>query len=404
MHLLINALAASAGGGLTYVRNVAPQLAARDGLQTSILLRPALRRELGDYRNVTYIEREPPGGAGRRFWYEQSMLPGLIRRIGADVLLSAGNFALRRSPVPQILLSGNSLYTSGDFLRDLGERRDYMLWLDTKIKGVFARRSVGWADVTVAPSASFADQLKRWARGHVISIHHGFDRGAFFSENIPLDAAIAAKLGPSDGALRLLLVSHYNYYRNFETLLRALPLLQPLPGGRKAKVVFTCTLRTEDNPGSFHAENAAALLEQLGIAADVVQLGAVPYRQLHHVYAACDLYVTPAYTETFAHHVVEAMASGLPVIAADIPIHREICGEAAMYFPRFSPEVLAAAVAEITASPERMRKMSSQGKQEALRFSWAQHVEQIVALAHAIRKQGAKQGDSPFLASKSPAG
>ena len=38
IHLFINALAASAGGGLTYIRNVLPRLAFRDDVRTTVLL------------------------------------------------------------------------------------------------------------------------------------------------------------------------------------------------------------------------------------------------------------------------------------------------------------------------------------------------------------------------------
>ena len=41
------------------------------------------------------------------------------------MLFSVGNFALRKSPVPQVLLSRNSLYTSIDFLRDVRRRGEY---------------------------------------------------------------------------------------------------------------------------------------------------------------------------------------------------------------------------------------------------------------------------------------
>jgi hypothetical protein len=51
--------------------------------------------------------------------------------------------------------------------------------------------------------------------------------------------------------------------------------------------------------------------------------------------------VTPAYAESFAHPLIESMSSGLPVVASDLPVHREICGDAAIYFPRFSPDALA---------------------------------------------------------------
>ena len=45
MHLFINSLAASAGGGLTYIRNVIPHLAGRSDLRVTVALSPSLRQE-----------------------------------------------------------------------------------------------------------------------------------------------------------------------------------------------------------------------------------------------------------------------------------------------------------------------------------------------------------------------
>ena len=70
------------------------------------------------------------------------------------MLLSAGNFAVWNSAVPQILLSRNALYTSTDFEDDLRRRGDYRVWLDTKIKGALAKASIQRADIAVAPSAA----------------------------------------------------------------------------------------------------------------------------------------------------------------------------------------------------------------------------------------------------------
>src|SRR5205807_8269463 len=102
MHLFINCLAASAGGGLTYVRNIIPQFSVRTDVRVTAALGAGLRSEFENFRNIEFLELEIP--ATTRFWYEQRSLPELIRRSGAGVLLSAGNFALRESPVPQILL------------------------------------------------------------------------------------------------------------------------------------------------------------------------------------------------------------------------------------------------------------------------------------------------------------
>ena len=381
MRLFINALAASAGGGLTYIRNVVPHLAARADVRATVLVSSQFRLELGDHPNINFIKSPPLDGTGRRFWYEQRELPGLLRRSGADVLLSTGNFALWNSPVPQILLSRNALYTSSDFHDDLRRRGDCRLWLDTQIKAAAARASIRTADITVAPSEAFARDLRAWTGCDVRAIHHGFDAAAFASDPSPLPADVRAKLDAASDGLRLLFVSHYNYYRNFETLIRALPLLRQSLAPRKVRLVLTCQLRSEANPGSYRADSAAELVRQLGVSENIVELGTVPYHLLHHVYRACDVYVTPAYAESFAHPLVEAMSMGLPIVASDIAVHREICGEAAQYFGRFSPRSCQEVINELAEKHNFERRGESLGLQRAMAFSWRTHVSDVLELA-----------------------
>lgn len=385
-HIFLNCLGASAGGGLTYLRNVLPALSARSEIRTTVAAAACFEQELGRLPNVNWVHLAADSGTALRFWHEQTRLPGLIRRSGAHVLISAGNFALWRSPVPQILLSGNSLYTSADFYRDLRARKDYRLWLDTRLKAIFAKQSVACADRTVAPSQAFADELGRWTGRQVLSIHHGFDHDRFCGNAAALPASTRQSLESAKDALRLLFVSHYNYYRNFETLLRALPLIQQRLGGQRVVLFLTCKLRSPENPGSFYAEPAAALVRELGIAEQVVELGSIPYDLLHHLYRACNVYVTPAYAETFAHPLVEAMASGLPVIAADLPVHREICGEAALYFERFSPGKLAESVLQLAASHDVRQGLVKRGQERARMFSWDKHVDELLAVARSLIK------------------
>src|SRR5579871_681852 len=212
MHLFVNSLAASAGGGLTYIRNVLPELSSRPDLRVTVLLNSGVREEFRSFTNVDFAEFDLP--VGRRFWYEQSELPKLIRNRRADVLLSTGNFALRKSPVPQILLSRNSIYTSSDFYRDLRSRREYRLWVHTRLRAFLAKRSIRWADITVAPSEAFAAELTHWSGARVIAIHHGFDNEAFTRDSGPLSPEVQGKLAGVSQSLKLLFVSHYNYYRN----------------------------------------------------------------------------------------------------------------------------------------------------------------------------------------------
>jgi len=381
IHLFINALAASAGGGVTYVRNVLPHFARCGRARVTVLLDARLAREFDAFPNINVLERESSSGAALRFFTEQRLVRAHVRASGADVLLSAGNFALFGSPVPQILLSRNSLYTSRDFYRDLRKRGDYRLWLDTEIKSLFARWSIQAADIVVAPSQAFAQELHSWTGKPVTAIHHGFDRDAFVHDSSPLPAAQAEEIATASDSFRLLFVSHYNYYRNFETLIRAITFIRRRLGLRKVVLFLTCNLAAGANPGAYRPETAAALVRELGVEENVIELGSVPYGLLHHVYRAADVYVSPAYAESFAHPLVEAMSSGVPVAASDLPVHREVCGEAGVYFGRFSPEQLAERVVEIANSQVLAARLSKAGIERSAAFSWKNHVESIVTLA-----------------------
>ena len=380
MHIFLNALGASTASGLTYLKNVLPHLAWHRDVRTTVALSSRLQPEFRRFGGIAFADIPDMPGTAQRFWFEQRHLPALVRKSRADVLISAGNFALHNSPVPQILLSGNSLYTSADFYRDLLARREYRMWLDTRAKALFAKKSVLWADSTVAPTRAFADELQHWTGKMVFAIHHGFDREIFFSDQSPLPVQIQRKLDAEKDDLKLLHVSHYNYFRNFETLLLAVPLLREKLAGRKVRLFLTCRLEEGQNPGSYRTSSARRLVRQLGIRDEVVELGTVPYRQLHQIYGACDIYVTAAYAETFSHTVVEARACGLKVVASDIPVHREVLGDGALYFSRFSPQELAERIVQATA----INSTQVFSATPIDRFSWRRHVEKILTLASGL--------------------
>jgi len=150
---------------------------------------------------------------------------------------------------------------------------------------------------------------------------------------------------------------------------------------RAVRLLLTCKLVSKDNPGTYQADKAAELVRQLRLTDEVVEFGALPYAALHNLYRSCNVYATPAYAETFAHPLVEAMASGLPVIASDLPVHREICGDAALYFPRFAQEILAQRIMQVSDSGEQCAAMCEMGISRSRYFSWDKHVEQLLLLA-----------------------
>lgn len=381
IRIFLNGLAANAGAGLTYLYNVVPCLLRHQDVRTILAVQPALRKEFEQLAGVEVISPPKALGATRRYLFEQFELRRLIRQSRADVLVSAGNFALRKSPIPQILLSGNSLYTSREFSRDLWRRHEYGMLAANVLRGVLAKKSVVWADRTIAPSSAFAEELSQWTGKPVCTIHHGFDRETFWGGAKQLPKDVQRKLDETAGCYRLLFVSHYNYYRNFETLLRALPLLARKLAPKKVRLVLTCNMESGKKAGGYDSTIAARLLRELGISESVVQLGPVPYDALYNVYRSCDLYVSAAYAETFAHPMLEAMASGLAIVAADRRVHREVCRDAALYFDTFDPESLAETVASVARSGETRSKLVAFGALRAQAFSWTRHVERLLNIA-----------------------
>jgi glycosyltransferase involved in cell wall biosynthesis len=181
----------------------------------------------------------------------------------------------------------------------------------------------------------------------------------------------------------LLFVSHYNYYRNFETLIRALSLLKRRIAPRTVKLFLTCELGSKGGAPSYRTETAATLIRNLGLENEIVELGPVAYHFLCQVYQSCDIYVTPAYAESFAHPLVEAMASGLSIVASDLAVHREICGRAAVYFPRFSPEALAERLYQTIEHPDAASRRA-EGLRRSQDFSWSSHVDKLLGLAREL--------------------
>jgi glycosyltransferase involved in cell wall biosynthesis len=82
------------------------------------------------------------------------------------------------------------------------------------------------------------------------------------------------------------------------------------------------------------------------------------------------------------------MAHGLPVVASDTPVNREVCGDAAVYFSPFSAEDLAQQVRALAQDPALMGKLGAVGRERAATlFRWDGHVQRILEWAGGAKEE-----------------
>lgn len=95
-----------------------------------------------------------------------------------------------------------------------------------------------------------------------------------------------------------------------------------------------------------------ALLSQISTychSGDLFLLNNVSLHELIDLYSNATASIVASYTEGFSYSGIESMRCNTPVIASDIPVHREVYGEHATYFDPYSQDQLAEALEKISA-------------------------------------------------------
>ena len=177
----------------------------------------------------------------------------------------------------------------------------------------------------------------------------------------------------------VLFVSSLWPYKNCDGLLRAfatadLPDHRLVVVGPGRDVAYVAELR--------------ALADSLGIAERVDWVGGVPLEETVHFYRAASVFAYPSFNETFGLPILEAMATGCPVVTAARSAMPETAGGAALLADPGAPDSIAAALEE-ACGPEAtlLRKL---GLERAQDFTWDRTAERTLEVyrhVHARRRE-----------------
>jgi len=105
-----------------------------------------------------------------------------------------------------------------------------------------------------------------------------------------------------------------------------------------------------------------------------------PRVDVERFYKAADLFVLPSLYEAFSLVLLEAAASGLPIITTAVHGVDELnAGRGVLVVDR-TAEAVAKAISDLRADPKRMTRLSQAGRAQALSYTWASSVESILRI------------------------
>jgi glycosyltransferase involved in cell wall biosynthesis len=379
MRVLISAVAAKSGGAATYIANLARELS--DSGDRYIFLVPTGTRDriTVNRSDIEFIETDIAFHSGwKRFFWDQMWLRLLVRRYRADLLISTSDYGMFFTSRPQLLLVRNALFFSSEYRRRILTKKRLLARFDYWLRQFLVRTSVRMADKVVTTTAAMMESVAR-------DLPLVREKGTVNPFGAPLEKfqAVSGKLRNTsvdkNDSLRVLYVSEYADYKNVRVLLKALKELRRNWSGRLSATITM-------DPETFYQFDSVTQQEdhQLSTDSEVAECvrftGGVDYEKIHALYRDADVFAFPSMVESFGHPLVEAMACGVPVVASDIAVHREVCGDAALYFEPSDHHALAARLRQLAESPDLRMQLRERGLEKVQSMlSWSGHVRRLEA-------------------------
>ena len=375
MHIIVNAISANTGGIVTYTTNLIDYL-ARAKVSATIYVPPGFNATANTDSTVKVVPvTKRFWGPVHRFFWEQISWRRVVKKSGADVLFSSANYGVLFPPIPQVLLVQGEIYLNPlyreNVLPKLSRperlsaylRRHLMLWSARR-----SRSTIFPSQVALDAAADYDKQLVETASVNYLGVNPRFEGHK------------KRRQWQADKTIRLLYVSVYYPHKDPVTLAEATYLLNQRGMNAEARI----TMEDEDFEAWDNAQKDLALLRNAKYS-DCVRMGRIDHVSLRKALQEFDVFVFPSMAETFGFPMVEAMRAGVPLVVSDIPVHREICGDAALYFRLSDPEDLASKIEELNSKPSlRKQLMAKAQTRVAGQFTWESHVAKMFTIMSEI--------------------
>lgn len=219
--------------------------------------------------------------------------------------------------------------------------------LGYRLSAPVLQRAAKRITVRTAVSDAARSLIERYVPGEYVLTPNGVDTTRFAEAEALMDK----------DRKKVLFLGRIERRKGLEVLIQAMTRLRDLD----AELVVA---------GSGPEERAArSLAEQLQVEATF--LGRVSDEDVPRLYASADVYCAPGLGgESFGIVLVEAMATGAPVVCSDLPGFRAVAGGSALLVPPGEAGPLADALRDVLTDPQRAASMTKMSRQMARAFDW----------------------------------
>jgi glycosyltransferase involved in cell wall biosynthesis len=360
--VLIDALSARQGGGQTYIINLLQALPAEAGLEVLVAAPTSL--PLPDARpEIRRLEVHWPvtNPLLRGIW-QRWILRRVLRRMKADVLFVPGGVVLTRVP------PGCRLVTMFRNMIpfDMAQRARYPLGYQRLRNWILAPamlQSMVRSNLVIFLSEYARQVVEALVPGRIhagVVIPHGVNEAFRGIPGAPLPRPSWLPAGPY-----LLYVSTLDFYKAQLEVVRGFALVRQRRNGPERLVLIG-----PENPR--YGRLVRDEIARLGLEDQVIVAGNVPYRELPAVYQNAVINLFASESENCPNILLEALASGRPVLSSCMPPMPEFGGDAALYFDPRSPEALAKCVLSVLDDPRLLAELSVRATARALRYRWSE--------------------------------
>jgi len=378
LRIAIDAVGIRGHGGAAVLRELLHWLPmVRPGWQWHVFLFDRRLREFDDPPVPEQVTLEETSlgnsGLGRLAWVNRHLAARLAQR-GADLLFSFANIAPASAALPQVVFCHQykAFFPETVGRWDLTKQLRMGFMRRQIIRGALASQAmIVQTDAMRQRIATLAPSLE--TRLHVIP--SGYRTPA----SDPVIRPAVQGLVDQAEHPRLIYVSHPSEHKNHLALVRAMPAI--------SRTHPTATLLLTLEKGSPPNRRYAAFIDniqkeaaRLGIADRLVWLGQLTADEVAHVLRSSDLTVFPSMAESFGLGLVESLAAGCPIAAADLPYAREVCGEAAHYFDPANPEDIANTVLAMLKNEAELVRLKRLGAERKDRYVYIGIAERIARL------------------------